>query len=122
MDKSSSRIIKSASAFLAVLIIVVAIVLINQKLKTDERREAALKETINYNEAYDERLQRFSSYVDEQFALRCMEVEKRDSDYAKCVDEQYEVAHISMWNIDALDEGTYPSLFGYSIIYPHYEF
>lgn len=122
MDKSSSRIIKSASAFLAVLIIVVAIVLINQKLQTDERREAVLKETINYNEAYDERLQRFSSYVDEQFALRCMEVEKRDSDYAKCVDEQYEVAHISMWNIDALDESTYPSLFGYSIIYPHYEF
>lgn len=122
MDKSSSRIIKSASAFLAVLIIVVAIVLINQKLQADERHEATLKETINYNEAYDERLQRFSSYVDEQFALRCMEVEKRDSDYAKCVDEQYEVAHISMWNIDALDENTYPSLFGYSIIYPHYEF
>ena len=80
MDKSSSRIIKSASAFLAVLIIVVAIVLINQKLRADERHEAALKETINYNEAYDARLQKLSSFADEKFALRCLDVEKREAD------------------------------------------
>lgn len=122
MDKSSSRIIKSASAFLAVLIIVVAIVLINQKLRADERHEAALKETINYNEAYDARLQKFSSFADEKFALRCMDVEKREADYTRCVAEQYGAAHISMWNIDALDESTYPSLFGQSMIYTKYEY
>ncbi len=122
MDKSSSRIIKSASAFLAVLIIVVAIVLINQKLRADERHEAALKETINYNEAYDARLQKFSSFADEKFALRCMDVEKREADYARCVSERYGSVHVSMWNIDALDENTYPNLFGYSIIYPQYEY
>ncbi|MBO4824213.1 MAG: hypothetical protein J5487_02340, partial [Lachnospiraceae bacterium] len=104
------------------LIIVVAIVLINQKLRADERHEAALKETINYNEAYDARLQRFSSFADEKYALRCVDVEKREADYARCVSERYGSVHVSMWNIDALDESTYPSLFGYSIIYPQYEY
>ena len=120
MDKNSARIIKSASAFLAVLIIVVAIVLINQKRKVDERREAALRETINCNEAYDERLHDFVTYADGKFAARCLEVEKRENDYNACLMGSYGAAHISMWNIDALNGGEYPTFFGYPIVYAQY--
>ena len=122
MDKRSSRIIKSASAFLAVLIIVVAILLINQKRRVDEHHKAVLKETINYNEEYDERLMDFFSLVEEKFKAREADVAKRENDYARYTSEEYGASHISMWDISALEGGQYPEFFGYPIVYSDYQY
>lgn len=121
MNKSkSSGIIKSASALLAVIIIVVVILLINQKRRIDELHEAALKETIDYNKAYDERLENFYKYADVRYAEKFEDIAKRTHDFERCGAEEYRAVHISMWNIDALDWNTYSQFFGYPIVYADY--
>lgn len=123
MERStSSRIIKSASALLAVVIIVVAILLYNQKRKIEEHKEAVLKETILFNEAYLERCSDFLAYADTCFKAKEAEIDKRENDYTRYMTDSYGAAHISMWNIDALQESSYPEFFGYPIIYADYNY
>ena len=123
MEKSkSSGIIKSASALLAVIIIVVVILLINQRRRIEEHHRAVLKETIDYNAAYDERLDRFIRYADVKYREKSADIAKRSSDYDKCSIEEYGAVHLSMWNIDALDGDTYSTFFGYPMLYADYQY
>lgn len=123
MEKSkSSGIIKSASAILAVVIIVVVILLINQRRRIEEHHRAVLKETIEFNTAYDERLDSFVKYADVKFAEKSADIALRSLDYDRYEIEEYGAVHISMWDIDALDKNTYANFFGYPMIYADYRY
>lgn len=121
MEKSkSSGIIVSASAILAVILIVVSILLINQKRKLDEHREAVLKETINYNEAYETRLDSFYKFADKKLVEREKIIAVRDADYDRYYLESYGMAHLSMWDISGLSADQYEEFFGRNIEYADY--
>ncbi|MCR5723140.1 MAG: SGNH/GDSL hydrolase family protein [Lachnospiraceae bacterium] len=121
MEKSkSSGIIVSASAILAVILIVVSILLINQKRKLDEHREAVLKETINYNEAYETRLDSFYKFADKKLAEREKIIAVREADYDRYSFETYGMAHLSMWDISGLSTNQYEEFFGKNIQYAEY--
>ncbi len=121
MEKSkSSGIIVSASALLAVILIVVSILLINQKRKLDEHREAVLKETINYNEAYETRLDSFYKFADKKLAEREKTVAVREADFDRYFFDSYGMAHLSMWDIGGLSANQYAEFFGKNIKYANY--
>ncbi len=121
MERSkSSGIIKSASALLAVVIIVVVIVLINQRRRIEEHHREVLKETIEYNFAYEKRLRNFSEYADIKYAEKAADIEKRTQDFDRYSAGEYGAVHISMWNIDSLDPDIYSTFFGYPMVYADY--
>ena len=118
--KKSSGLLVSATALLAVILIVVSILLINQKRKLDEHREAVLKETINYNEAYETRLDSFYKFADKKLAERKQIVAVREADYDCYLTKSYGMVHLSMWDISGLSANQYEEFFGKNIQYANY--
>ena len=121
MKKSKyAGIIKSASALLAVIIIVVTILLVQQKRRIDEQHEAVLKENIVVNEAFVKRLDDFFKYADSELEAKNKMAELREKDYSRYLLDEYDMVHLSMWDVSDLSAELYETYFSWKPEYAEY--